>query len=151
MWTLESLVESDYPKSKLRVLMSFDEDSDGLEYILFLKQLNLLHKIQKDKYAEVMYKGVKLFLCKWHHSGKRSSQRFAIEVIRRKYGQDPSIKYDPVILFCDSDVMIERFSIHNAICTFTKNLKIVAVSGETVFDELKNVYTFFDVSNLGFA
>lgn len=49
--------------------------------------------------------------------------------MRRHFGQDPSISVDPIILFCDSDVILDRNAMHNAASVLSANEAYVSVSG----------------------
>jgi hypothetical protein len=72
--TIDSIIDSDYPKNKIRLVLAFDENSDGLEYVLFLNRLNLFDSVFKYKYGETEYRGVRILIGKFVHTGKQSSQ-----------------------------------------------------------------------------
>lgn len=74
METVDSIVGSNYPKSKIKLVLVFDENSEGLEYILFLNRLNLFDSVFKYKYGETEYQGVRIIVGKFVHTGKQSSQ-----------------------------------------------------------------------------
>ena len=54
--------------------MVFDEDTDGLDYILFLKRVNLFDSVMKAKFGDTKYEGVRLLVSKFKHTGKQASQ-----------------------------------------------------------------------------
>jgi hypothetical protein len=72
--TIDSIIDSNYPKNKIRLVLVFDENSEGLEYILFLNRLNLFDSVLKYKYGETEYHGVRTIVGKFAHTGKQSSQ-----------------------------------------------------------------------------
>ena len=74
MDTVDSIINSVYPKNKIRLVLVFDENSDGLEYIKLLNQLNIFDAVSRRKYGEAEYNGVRVLAGKFHHSGKQSSQ-----------------------------------------------------------------------------
>lgn len=74
METVDSIVASNYPKSKIRLVLVFDENTEGLEYVLFLNRLNLFDSILKFKHAETEYQDVRITVEKFIHTGKQSSQ-----------------------------------------------------------------------------
>ena len=74
METVDSIVESDYPKNKIKLILAFDENTKGMEYILFLNRLNLFDSVFKNRYGETEYQGVRVIVGKFAHSGKQSSQ-----------------------------------------------------------------------------
>jgi cellulose synthase/poly-beta-1,6-N-acetylglucosamine synthase-like glycosyltransferase len=69
---LDSIVRSDYPKKRMHIFLSFDEDS--INYLDFLKNLGVWETVTKCQFGETVYHGMNVFVTKFYHSGKRSSQ-----------------------------------------------------------------------------
>lgn len=129
METVDSIVESNYPKNKIRLVLVFDENSEGLEYILFLNRLNLFDSVLKYKYGETEYHGVRIIVGKFVHTGKQSSQRYGVELIRRVYGTDHDISSDPILIFCDSDIIFDENTLLNGSMKLYNDQRLVGVVG----------------------
>jgi chitin synthase len=143
MCALESILRSDYPKSKLHVIMAFDEDSEGLEYIQFLKKLKLYRGVLEKKYAETQLDGMSIYATKFYYSGKRATQKHCIELVRRNFGQDQKVSQDPVLLFMESDVVLERQTLATAIRLFQAEPDYVALYGTRSFPN--SLFGFFNI------
>jgi cellulose synthase/poly-beta-1,6-N-acetylglucosamine synthase-like glycosyltransferase len=143
MSTLESILRSDYPKSKIHVVMAFDEDSEGLEYIEILKKLHLYRGVLDKKYAETQLDGMNVYATKFYYSGKRATQKHCIELVRRNFGQDQKISQDPVLLFMESDVILERQTLATAIRLFQEEPEYVALYGTRSFPN--SLFGFFNI------
>lgn len=52
-----------------------------------------------------------------------------MELIRRVYGSDPDISSDPILIFCDSDVGLDKNAIRNGSMKLYKDQRLVAVVG----------------------
>lgn len=115
LWTaINSVVDSDYPKSCIHVFVSFDGDNIDELYLKTAERLGIPITLRDfPKSIDVAYNGVRITLSRFPHGGKRHCQKATFLLIDKIYKRYLQQKDDLFILYIDSDCILDPVCIQN--------------------------------------
>lgn len=112
---VDSVIDCDYPAGCLHVFLSFDGDQIDDIYIQTITSLGWPEE-ENAPYPtslDVVYKGARVTVSRFPHSGKRGCQKNTYELIGQIY-LDYLRKHDDLfVLFIDSDCILDKVCIQN--------------------------------------
>jgi len=136
-----SVCESKYPKQRLHIYLSFDDDAISPLYLKTLQNLQV-PSIPDNNYPytmDIQFRGVRFTLSRFPHSGKRLTQRSTFDLIEQHYVKEIAyvmetpfyMQKDPIfLLFLDSDIILDSLAIQEFVLHMMKpGVDRVAVTG----------------------
>lgn len=148
--TLNSIVACNYPRSKLRIYLSFD-GLDRREQIDGIKRLCCIldekeHNSQAESTYETNFKGHNLTLSVFEHGGKRHCQKRTFEQLT--FREESSVLKESFVLFLDSDNFLRNDCIVNSVLSMksqsSQATRHYAMSGiNNVFEPDRSLLHFF--------
>jgi hypothetical protein len=74
---IDAILASDYPKSRLHLVLAFDNESMGKSYLVALKKLRIYSNPSQKTFPKLIdtkYAEMKVSVCRFPHQGKRLTQ-----------------------------------------------------------------------------
>ena len=111
--TVNSIVESEYPKSCIHVFLSFDGEDEDRLYLETIEQLGvpLVRNSGFPISIDVLFKEVRITISRFEHGGKRHCQKRTFKLVSKIYGQYMSVNDDIFVLLIDSDCILDKYCI----------------------------------------
>ncbi|KAJ3097558.1 hypothetical protein HDU97_004751 [Phlyctochytrium planicorne] len=120
-----AVAESRYPKLKLQIVLAMDEPAESTLYLQTRRNLDPQNKAVRTPGAEpaerfgnpltFWFRDVCIIMCRFEHGGKRHTQQKAFELVDHLFKAETqpnsNPRDDPLILFLDSDIVVERTAI----------------------------------------
>ncbi|KAL9082317.1 MAG: hypothetical protein Q9159_006521 [Coniocarpon cinnabarinum] len=111
--TVNSIVESVYPKSCIHVFLSFDGEDEDQLYLDTIQRLGvpLVRSSGFPISIDVVFKNVRVTVSRFGHGGKRHCQKQTFKLVNILYGEYIPVNDDIFVLFIDSDCVLDKFCI----------------------------------------
>ncbi|KAK1140764.1 hypothetical protein N8T08_009870 [Aspergillus melleus] len=112
--TIDSVVNSEYPKCRIHLFVSYDGVSMDESYLQVIHHLGV--PIELESYPQsinVTYKGVKITISRFKHGGKRHCQQQTFKLVNKMYFEYSQQHDDLFMLFIDSDCFLDKLCLQN--------------------------------------
>lgn len=132
LWrAVQSVLFSDYPGTKIKFYVSFDDENISQLYSSLMRKLDC-HSTNDDgsfpPILQLTRENVQLTISRFPHAGKRGTQAKTFKLIESEYEKTPTV-FKPHVLFIDSDIILHRNAIHNFVCALESNQNMQAMTG----------------------
>lgn len=126
---IESILDSNYPKDKIALHVSFDDDKKSELYASVLKHFGKNMSINNAKITEFfqLENGTKMYFHRWTHGGKRNTQKMTWDYIQENYMK--SILDESILVLTDSDNFMLDEALNNLSVKLNDNPKKIAYAG----------------------
>ena len=112
--TVDSIVDCDYPPSCLHIFLSFDGQQEDELFLNTIENLGVPITLEKyPRSIDVVYRRCRVTVSRWHHRGKRHTQKKTYELINKVYAEYLRRNDNLFLLFIDSDCVLDRLCIQN--------------------------------------
>ncbi|KAJ3410384.1 hypothetical protein HDV05_003838 [Chytridiales sp. JEL 0842] len=107
-----SVVESKYPKDRLRLILAFDNaDPKGYLYVQIVTELSGFRLSRKQimelpNIVDLVFRGVVVTVCRFTHRGKRSTQAIAVRLVQKMLGYAGQSSQDSCNKSSSSDISV---------------------------------------------
>lgn len=124
MTAVNSVIEVEYPLTRMHLVLAFDDDKitdiylalmhcliDSSSASKYKKQQESVPSHKEGTYplmCDIFYRNLLVTSCRFKHGGKRHAQMCAYQYLEAKYNDRAS---KPLLLFIDSDIQLDTFSI----------------------------------------
>jgi chitin synthase len=106
---VESVLAQDYPKDKIHLWLSFDDDGEPEAYKYLVRKWNLDYCNALNFGTNITHctkNEVKVSICRFAHGGKKSAQHSAIKLIEYMYTEEEL--NNSLLFFIDSDIILQK-------------------------------------------
>ncbi|RKO86586.1 chitin synthase-domain-containing protein [Blyttiomyces helicus] len=131
-----SIVECKYSKDRMRLMLSFDDDSESPIFLQTLKNLDYVapppgRPVSGDPLSsegshpmtlDIIFRGVRVTICRFPHRGKRLTQGAAYALAEKRWSVD-------LYLFMDSDVQMHPKALRAFVADFEARPGRIAATG----------------------
>ncbi|KAI9045026.1 chitin synthase D [Aspergillus affinis] len=112
--TIESVVNSEYPKCRIHLFVSYDGVSMDESYLQVIHHLGAPISLESyPQSIDVTYKGVKITVSRFVHGGKRHCQQQTFKLVDKMYFEYSQRHDDLFMLFIDSDCFLDKRCLQN--------------------------------------
>lgn len=124
---VDSIINSNYPKSLIQIHVSFDSDELSKLYLGFVQHYNMIVDPEQKSMSTVV-DGVTMWVHRFPHAGKRLTQAATWEFVK-DLGWEKRDPERTILLFTDSDNYMYDNAIKNLAYSFERNTKKLAFAG----------------------
>lgn len=133
--TLNSILESEYALSNIRIYISFDGLENAHIYEALKESIQAASKpVPGTITSHVTIKGAEVTLCLFEHRGKSGCQQETVEHIKHHHSEDFQSPLNSYILFLDSDTTIPPHTFSSFANRMVSALNIMHLSCPTMTD-----------------
>jgi chitin synthase len=118
------VVENRYPKSKLKLFLSFDDDKESPLFLSTIKFIGVAEKVNDEPHSRLLnvtFRGVQVVVCRFPHGGKRVTQSNTFQLLDTYLlGSRDFSNKEPLLMMIDSDVVLDMFAFAHLVAEFEK-------------------------------
>lgn len=132
--TIDSVVNSDYPKCRIHLFISYDGVTMDESYLQVIHHLGVPIALESyPQSIDVTYKGVRMTVSRFMHGGKRHCQQQTFKLVDKMYFEYSQRHDDLFMLFIDSDCFLDKVCLQNFVYDMelkpSRKRKMLAMTG----------------------